>query len=469
MALPSRRVEPTFRQYDRRMEWSRRRRLTALALFGAAGLLIAVFIFTDRGADKRPAERADSSAPTAVFSPVPTPTPEPRPLIFDTVTHQLRPVPVSAGNVFPRPLGDGSLLMVDSPARRSAVVTRDGTEVTTLPPALLISTDGRYVVWADDQGLRAYEAGTRRIDIVPPRSIAGFPSAWLLPWGGGFGRDIDGRSIDIIASDGTLLRRLDMTVGASWVVPSADGRSFAWDDGAGLHVYNLNNNAERVLAEVQWVPGGEMSWSPDASQLAVLRLTGDNIVHIDVVNVASGARREIFHGDRAQTIALLPWLAPHVLTIRIADPFALAGTIGSLRILTDGGNESSEVPEASSLWRFCGPACGLPPSNYEVDGGIASWCGLQADESCQFRLAFVDRTRGRVSEIADSERGVDHAVSPNGRTLAMVMRDDDGNQTLRLVNLDDLSYDEYALPWAYGYSPQWFPDGTAIVLAFSGT
>lgn len=151
-----------------------------------------------------------------------------------------------------------------------------------------------------------------------------------------------------------------------------------------------------------------------------------------------------------------------------ADPFTLAGTIGSLRILTDGGNESSEILEASTLWRFCGPACGLPPSNYEVDGGIASWCELQRDESCQFRLAYVDRARGITSEIADSERGGAHAVSPNGRTLALVLRDDHGNQTLRLVNLDDLSYDEYALPWAYGYSPQWFPDGTAIVLAFSG-
>jgi len=199
------------------MEWSRQRRLTALALIGAAGLLIAVFILTTRGNDKSPAERADSSALTAVPSPVPTPTPEPRPVIFDAVTHQLRAVPVPADNGFPRPLGDGTLLMVHSPAGRSAVVTRDGTEITTLPPALLISSDGRYVVWADDQGLRAYEVGTRRIDIAPPRSIAGFPSAWLLPWGGGFGRDIDGQSIDIIASDGTLLRRLDMTVGASGV------------------------------------------------------------------------------------------------------------------------------------------------------------------------------------------------------------------------------------------------------------
>jgi hypothetical protein len=148
--------------------------------------------------------------------------------------------------------------------------------------------------------------------------------------------------------------------------------------------------------------------------------------------------------------------------------FAFAGTVGSLRILTDGGRESSEVPEASTLWRFCGPACGLP-STYEVDGGIASWCDLQGHESCQFRLAYVDRACGKASEIADSERDSAHAVSPNGRTLAMVLRDDAGNQTLRLINLEYLSYDEYALPWAYGYSPQWFPDGAAIVLAFGGT
>ena len=80
---------------------------------------------------------------------------------------------------------------------------------------------------------------------------------------------------------------------------------------------------------------------------------------------------------------------------------------------------------------------------------------------------------GPGSNWADSQTGsdriVDHAVSPDRRTLAMVLRDGVGGQTLRLMKLADLSYDEYALPWAYGYSPQWFPDSTAILLAFSGT
>src|ERR1700674_3136370 len=227
------------------MDWSIRRRLTVLAITGTAGVGMAAFILTNRGGGTRSAEHADSSAPAAVPSRVPTPTPEPRPVIFDTATHQLGALTVPAGDGFARPLRDGTLVMVNSSAHRSATVARDGTEVQTLPPALLTSSDGRYVVWADDHGLRAYEAGTRRIDVVPPRSIAGFPAASLLPWGGAFGRDIDGKSIDIIASDGSLLRRLDMTVGASWVVPSPDGRSFAWDDGAGLHIYNLNTNAER--------------------------------------------------------------------------------------------------------------------------------------------------------------------------------------------------------------------------------
>ncbi len=352
---------------------------------------------------------------SAVAAPQLTPTPgtETTPLIFDLAAHTARSLPLD--HLFhPLPLADGSLLVADTVARRWEVVRVDGSIVQHLPLA-----------WPD---------------VYP--------------------------------------------------TPSADGRYLAFGEDKLLHVYELASGVDRTIDTGTDPASEQMLWSPDDREIALAmgKVNGSPLL-VEVVDVTTGkdawrmsspagGYSNIPHGADVG-VRILRWTSDTEFEYRVWSPLETqpfcCGIAQGGQLYADTAHSGRTLSELDRRgpWSQCPGGCApLPPVGFENPDGIVSWCSATQPD-CRPVLGVVDRAVGVVRQLVDGAAtaiALDYAVSPEGATLALTLRDETNHQRLRLVDVATGAWKDYALPYVNeGHNIRWFPDGRSLVLWFPGT
>lgn len=289
--------------------------------------------------------------------------------------------------------------------------------------------------------------------------------------------DIETRSWRVVRRDGTSEPRLPATY-QTRPVPSNDERKLAWPGEEALLIYDRAAGSLRAFESAKWVVG-RLAWSPDDGRIAYLRLTGDNVVHMIVLDTSTGIEREVYADEPDEAISDLRWNGEDGLefrTYRGASCCTIAGGElylpdqgGRRYVMRDDGGNRRVIGEGNPLWGKCGPTCGLPPAGYERADGTVSW-EVAIPDGFVVRWGIVDRTAGTVRVMPRGEDSGSYAVSPDGTRVAYVICDFKTDQLLRIVRLDDMSMQDVTLPPLTDrvcYNVHWFPDGESLVLSFA--
>ena len=201
------------------------------------------------------------------------------------------------------------------------------------------------------------------------------------------------------------------------------------------------------------------------SEIAYTRVTAADAIHIWLVDVASGRQRDIYAGEPGERIEHLA-VSDGNVSFRIGSsvccivPFGLRYTVGA-----DGSNPHA-LDDPPRAWDVCGPDCGMPPEGYEDEGGLAQWCE-QLEGGCFAHFVYVDRDNQQVHELYASSDYLVGATSPDRTTVAL-LRPDGLNQVLRIIRLDDFSYNDIDLGFTYLNNVAWLPDGAQVLLYIAG-
>lgn len=276
----------------------------------------------------------------------------------------------------------------------------------------------------------------------------------------------------IVAADGTI----DVTglpiPGRAEVGISDDETRLAWADFDGIRIYDRRDNSVHTIDSAAWV-GGQVVWSPDATRIALTRVTGDNVAHLEVLDLAADARREVFAAAAAKAIRGIRWLSPRVIEFRVLDAAdeACCPPQGGTRYEVSGEGGTLRITGApNALWAACGPACGLPPDGYERSDGTVFWYESILGGT-RFHWGVVDRAANVIRVLPGAQDSGGGSLSPDGHTMAYVICNFSDPQTLHLVRLSDLSVRDLVLPpiadaTRVCYNVSWFPTGNKILLHF---
>ena len=233
-------------------------------------------------------------------------------------------------------------------------------------------------------------------------------------------------------------------------------------------MYDRPSRTERVYPDT--FVTGEIAWSPDGSEIGYVRYTGDNAVHVWIVDVASGAQRAVYSAGPDTRIRRLAFTAAHELQFEIVPMGSVAVQYdlpGARYAVADDGSDGHFLDDPSApLWSACGSACGMPPEGYEDANGLARWCEVPPGGSCVSHLVLVDRNAGAMRELAVSEFVV-WSFSPDGRQLAILLSSGT-DQLLRIVGLADFRSRDIPLGFTYANNVAWFPDGKSLLLWTAG-
>jgi hypothetical protein len=277
----------------------------------------------------------------------------------------------------------------------------------------------------------------------------------------------------IVAPDGTIPPTALPIPGRIEVGVSDDETRLAWADFDGIRVYDRRDRTVRTVDSATWV-GGQVVWSPDATEMAMTRVTGDNVAHLEVLDLATDSRREIFTAEAAKAIRGIRWLSPHLIEFRVMEDADLAECCppqdGTTYEVSDQGEDLHVTGVPNVLWAACGPACGLPPEGYERSDGTVSWYE-SIPGGTRFHWGIVDRVANVVRVLPGAEDSGGASLSPDGRTAAYITCDFQQPQTLRLVRLSDLTVRDFVPPPITGdarvcYNVSWFLSGRTILLHF---
>ena len=261
----------------------------------------------------------------------------------------------------------------------------------------------------------------------------------------------------------------EQVIGAAGEVTVSDDRQrLAWLESSGLHVYDRRAHAETINKDVPFATT-RLTWSPDGSELALDRLVGDNSLHVQVLDVASRAQREVYVGAPQVHIEPLRFVSPHRLEFRVIPPELSRYDIPGPRYqINDDGTAGAYVDPAFPSWGMCGPSCGLPPDGYEASDGVARWCDPQPDTTCVIHVSYVDRALDKMTEITASSDYVQVAISPERARAAFLTLDDDRNQTLHLVQLDNLDKQQFQLGFTFANNLSWLDRGSLLLTTVGG-
>jgi hypothetical protein len=284
----------------------------------------------------------------------------------------------------------------------------------------------------------------------------------------------------ILHRDGLLEPSLPIE---SYPVLSHDEQFIAWPAPGGLRIYDRGTKTIRQISSAQWIVG-ELVWSPDDRRISYLRLTGDGVVHMVVLDWATNAEHEIYAGAPGETVGGLRWVGLSEIEFRVYDTASCCtiaggqiyspGEGGRRYLLADSGGEPRLVGEGNPLWHFCGDLCGVPPLGFERADGTASWKSRVSD-AYYFRWGIVDRAAGVVRVPPRGEASGSYAVSPDGSQIAYVICDFQSDQLLRIVPIAEVQpalTQTMVLPgWANAsrvcYDVKWFPDGNSLLLSLA--
>jgi hypothetical protein len=274
----------------------------------------------------------------------------------------------------------------------------------------------------------------------------------------------------LVGSDGAFTRTFAVPQSAIAIFPQA--RRIAWPAVDGMHVYDAASRAERTYASVHWVVGA-VAVSPDAAHLAYGRLTGDNAVHVRVVDLASGAERELYAGPPNARVDALTFATNSRVTFDVTtDPTRPDAPATAYAYNIDG--TQAGVVLGARPWSPCGPACGLPPADSVGPGGIAFWCepppaDAPPSAGCLAHVVHVDRAAGTVRDLFTATGVYSDDLSPDGKTLAAAIIDPNGFDTVvHLIDLSTYADRSYRINLRVPFADvHWFPDGTAVLLTVS--
>jgi hypothetical protein len=202
--------------------------------------------------------------------------------------------------------------------------------------------------------------------------------------------------------------------------------------------------------------------------MAYERLTGDNAVHVQVLDTGSGAQREVYAGEPAVRIERLRFMSAHRLEFYLkSGDFARFGDIGGARYqVNDDGTAGVLLDQPGTQWDLCGPRCGLPPEGYESAPGVALWCQLQADKTCVLHTVYIDRTRGKMRELFTGYDVFAIAVSPDRSTLAYALSTD--ALRIHILDLDDFTERDFTFDLPFVNNLTWLDDGALLLTAVGG-
>ena len=105
----------------------------------------------------------------------------------------------------------------------------------------------------------------------------------------------------LVAPDGAVDGTGFPIAGGAEVGISDDETRLAWAGFDGIRVYDRRDSSVHTVDSATWV-GGQIVWSPDATQLAMTRVTGDNVAHLEILDLTSGSRREVFAAEAGKAI-----------------------------------------------------------------------------------------------------------------------------------------------------------------------
>ncbi len=465
------------------MSWHRFSQAVLWLVAATAVLLVVLYAFTPGSDHDQPSPVADGPTPypSIVLFPtlVPTPASDREPHVLDLSSWQLKTVRMRAGYVVRAMLSDGSLLS-ESGQGPATVFRPDGRVIADLPVPMYapaeLSIDHRYVAWIAADNIQVYDAEAAQTSSAPPQD-AHFDGS--LSDGGVLMSDATGawpssprnaqagEETVIVDSHGAVTDRLPIS---RWIVRvSSDGGRIAWVANDGLHVYDRAMRSERVYPDVRWVTG-EIAWSTDAAEIAYLTLTGDNRVHVVVIDITSGQQHQVYSAQPEARIQRMSFAANHELQLQIApinSPAAQYDLPGARYVVADDGSGGRFLDDPATLWSDCGSPCGMPPAGYEGVDGLARWCErFPGGGACTFHLAFVDRGAGVARELAAGDFAA-WSFSPDGQQLAILIFAGT-DQVLRVVRLDDFTSRDFPLGFTYANNVGWFPDGRSLLLWTSG-
>lgn len=123
---------------------------------------------------------------------------------------------------------------------------------------------------------------------------------------------------------------------AEGAVPSPDGKLVAFRHTQGVSVVEANGeNARSILAVELGTAYGKLQWSPDGDRLAVMvRHVGDNAGAIQLIDIASGERKELLRRDRLRSYV---WLADGRFIYAVQESSGGGGSV--LYAIEEGGKE----------------------------------------------------------------------------------------------------------------------------------
>jgi hypothetical protein len=457
------------------MIWRRLFQAGGWLLGAVAMLLVVLYAVTQQSAIPEPSVAgAPTPYPSIVLYPtlVPTPGPDTEPHVVDLASGRLETAMVPTGYVVRAVLSDGSLLS-EGGQGPAAAVRPDGTVISTLPIAGYgrseLSADNRYVAWIADDHFQVYDAETARTSSGPTPSArfqGSLSDGGVLmsnasppPFAGGQ----PGEETVIVDGSGAVTDRLPVPRWNAHLSP--DERRIAWVADDGLHIYERSSRSERLRPEVAWVTG-EIAWSPDGAEIAYLRLTGNDAVHVWVLDVAAREQHQVYSAEPHARILRLAFATNHELRFQIGPPYLQYDLPGPRYAVADDGNGGHFLDDPKTPWSSCGPSCGLPPAGYEDPDGLARWCEQTAAGGCILHLVFVDRGAAVQRELAASEF-LAWSVAPDRRQLAILLPAGT-DQVLRIIGLDDFTSRGVPLGFTYANNVAWFPDGQSLLLWTAG-
>jgi hypothetical protein len=235
--------------------------------------------------------------------------------------------------------------------------------------------------------------------------------------------------LEVVTSNGRVIRRIATVEFDAPVAVSPNGKLLAWRGHNGLVVARIDGSTRRIVNS-----GYGFVWSPDSKAI----LTTDSSGALDIVSVATGAKRQIVKPLRGIGLAPLAWPRSHTIV------FQKSGTSSASVVLADQNGTSQHSISSAAIYDSGGVGATVSVSpNRQWINVITTFEATGDPITSEFEsvnLLTGERTRARGFDMyyeegapvwsPDSSRivagvpsGPLRILSPSGQVRALIRRD----------------------------------------------